>query len=169
MRRTGYEETYGGISPNRYAWTDEKKKQAMEELGISEKKLMELIAWSVLASVEPLLVDDPEDSALEESMSADKNHDLIDERMDVEEAYERKELCEAVRQAVGRFCSPEELEVIAVSFGLDGGYGLSQEKTAEELTRRKDKEVTKTDVRRIQRQAFAKIRKEMPELKEYLI
>lgn len=166
--RNGLEKSYGGCARDRFLWTAEMKQRAMEELGVTEERLNDLIDWALLAGVEPLLVDDPDGSHSEERAASDKSSDLIDKSADVEDAYISKERKEAIRTAVEKHCTDEEAEVLAVNFGLGDEEGLSQSKTAEELTKRHGGEVTKTDVRRVLRQALRKLKNEAPQLRDYL-
>ena len=168
MSQNGLEESFGGIDGDRFSWTPEMKSRAMAELGVTEEELKDLIDWSLLAGVEPLLVNDPDDSGSEESRASDKSSDVVDKSVNLEEGYINKELREAVRAAVDKHCTDEEAEVLAVNFGLEDGKGLSQTNTAEELTRRHGEEVTKTDVRRVIRQALRKLKSEAPQLRGYL-
>ena len=168
MRKNGMEESFGGVDATRFSWTQEMRQLAMAELGVTEDELKDWIDWSLLAGVEPLLVDDPDDTGGEEGRASDKSTDVADKGVNLEEGYINKELREAVRAAVDNHCTDEETEVLSVNFGLEDGKGLSQTKTAEELTRRHGEEFTKTDVRRIIRQALRKLKSEVPQLKEYL-
>ncbi len=168
MRRTGGEKNYGGLGEDRYAWTDERKRQVMEEISVDEDGLMDLIAWSVLAGVEPLLENELSDSLSEEGTVSDKNSEMIDETADVEGQCIENAMQKAIRDAVDKHCTKEEAEVLSTNFGLDEGPGMSQEKTAKEMTRRHGEEFTKTDVRCILRQALRKLGKAEPELKEFL-
>ena len=148
-------------------WTKERRDKAMSVLETDEDELTDLLGWLVLTGVDPLLTEDDDDDG-EEGGVSDKSFDLADENADVPGQVIRKELGKDLRMALDRFCTKEQVKALGLKYGLFGDPAMSYSKVGEELSRNAKEPVTKTDAKRIVRQALRSLRENAPELKEYL-
>ena len=154
---------YGDAYRAQLDWTKERKDMAMNVLGTDENELTDLLGWLVLTGVDPLLTKEDDESGDDGGVS-DKSLDLADENADVPGQVIRKELGKELRTALDRFCTKEQVQALGLKYGLFGGPVLSYSRIGEELSRNAKEPVTKTDAKRIVRQARRSLRENAPEL-----
>ncbi len=83
--------------------------------------------------------------------------DVVSDEEDLLETISARERVEQVRRAVERCLSGQELQVIRMRYGLDGGQPCRQREAAQALG------ISRSYVSRIEKRALEKLRRELEE------